>query len=232
VCLTVEHFCICGVAARTQRISCIASRQRPETHVVQELFMVLPREEWNARQGACPQKACPQNGTWTSDVDLVKCPGCSTLCGGAKWTNGFEGFQKELVKELEQELSDVDDERSESNDPSDFHKKQVRQLGIELVNMDFELDVNRAVFLDRALWDSHVCPVECCHFNTDSTARADEKLAATVAEMHRVAEWTLEDDEQILDLSFHGADDELIANVISREAAEVHQRLAHLRMLS
>lgn len=81
MCLEVEYHCICGVVARTERITCVASIAHPneETHRLQLHSMVLPREEWAAREGQCFQEGCPQNNGSTVDAEIVKCPGCSIL---------------------------------------------------------------------------------------------------------------------------------------------------------
>ena len=237
MCLTVDYYCICGVVARTTHMVCSAPvpLRSEKTHHVQ-LSMILPREEWNARQGICPQRPCPQNGTSTSSTDVkTKCPGCSNLCGN-NGAIGFDDFEEELEKELERSLinMDVDDDSGDSDDG--FEKELARQLELKLSDMDVELDVNQAVFLDRAVWDTHHCPVEFCPFNMGSMNRANEKLAALVGEMQHGAEdpvkWTPEDDDQILDLASQGADDELIANTVGRAVADIHERLAYLRILS
>lgn len=87
MCLAVNYFCFCGAVARTERIACGPALARPhpqgfhKTHKLEEISVRLPREEWDARKGACPLKFCPQNDTLTGDAGLVaaKCPGCSTL---------------------------------------------------------------------------------------------------------------------------------------------------------
>lgn len=87
MCLEVNYLCICGAVARTERMACGPALARPypkgfhKTHKLEEFSVILPREEWDARKGACPIIACPQNDVSTGDAGLVvaKCPGCSTL---------------------------------------------------------------------------------------------------------------------------------------------------------
>lgn len=87
MCLAVNYFCFCGAVARTERVACGPALARPyppgfhKSHKLEEISVRLPREEWDARKGACPLKACPQNDILTGDAGLVaaKCPGCSTL---------------------------------------------------------------------------------------------------------------------------------------------------------
>lgn len=188
MCLEVKYRCICGVVARTQRIACVAIIAHPheETHQLQLHDMVLPREEWAARQGLCPQVGCPQNGE-TSIAEAkapAKCPGCSTL----------------IVQ---------------GEPPAN-------------------LAANDAKFLNNSLWDTHNCNVQNCPFNKESTALADENLAAMVYRMQQGPEepvWTPEDDEKILSLSRAGDDAELIAETIGREFADVLDRLEYLGIL-
>lgn len=188
MCLEVKYRCICGVVARTQRIACIGFIAHPheETHQLQLHDMVLPQEEWAARQGLCPQVGCPQNGeTSTAEAGtLAKCPGCSTLI-------------------------------IQGEPPVD-------------------LAANDAKFLDHSLWNAHDCNVENCPFNKESTAQANENLAAMVHRMQQGPEdpvWTPEDDEKILSLSRAGDDAELIAETIDRDFAEVLDRLEYLGIL-
>lgn len=87
MCLEVSYLCICGAVARTERVACGPALARPyskgfhKKHKLEEISVSLPREEWDARWGACPIKACPQNNVLTGDAGLVaaKCPGCSSL---------------------------------------------------------------------------------------------------------------------------------------------------------
>lgn len=85
MCLEVKYHCICGVVACTQLIACVAAIAHPheESYQLQLYDMSLPREEWAARAGLCPQVGCPQNDVSTADADqhaeVCKCPGCSTL---------------------------------------------------------------------------------------------------------------------------------------------------------
>lgn len=87
MCLEVNYLCICGAVARTERMACGPALARPypkgfhKTHKLEEFSVILPREEWDARKGACPIIACAQNDVSTGDAGLVaaKCPGCSTV---------------------------------------------------------------------------------------------------------------------------------------------------------
>lgn len=200
MCLSVDYHCICGVVARTELVACGPSMARPhcpdfeETHQLQQITLVLPREEWNARQGVCPQPGCPQNmpaadagGPAAKSIiqtrkEIYICPGCSTLI-------------------------------TQGETPA------------------AETAVDDAKFLDRSLWDTHNCTVEFCPFNMESMVQANEKLATIVKELQQsqvIRGWRPEEDAQILDLSSHGADAELIANVIGRKIADVEMRLDYL----
>lgn len=185
MCLEVKYRCICGVVVRTQRIACVASIAHPDEqdHQLQLHYMVLPRGEWAAQQGMCPQAGCPQNGeTSTAEAGTVaRCPGCSTLI-------------------------------AQGERPADSA-------------------VNDAKFLNHSLWDTHYCNVEGCPFNKESTAQAEENLAAMVHRMQHGSEdavWTPEDDERIISLSRAGDDAELIAETMGREFADVLDRLDYL----
>lgn len=248
MCLTVEFYCLCGVVARTERVQCSTSLVRPpptrfeETHKMRQISMVLPREEWVARHDVCTQEACPQN-TSTGTVNLAKCPGCSTLCcESASLPHGDnrayrfddlldEGIQQQIERDLGAITTDDADNRSKSD--FDFEKELELELEREL--MDLEVDVNQAEFLPRELWHTFECSVEFCPFNKESMAQANDKFSSIVAEMEREAEdpiqWAKEDDDQILSLFSHGADEELIAAVVKKEVADVHERLTYLRLL-
>lgn len=263
MCLSVNYYCICGVVARTKNVVCSTSLIHPlppqyeEIHQLRQLSMILPREEWNARKGTCPQKGCPQNHTPTADVTVTKykCPGCSTLCGGS-FLPSVSAFEKELRTELERDFSDMDIE-DDSNDYFEEPEKEIEQgssnLNVEehngdffekepgkalerkLSNMDVELDVNRAEFLDRALWHTYHCPVDFCPFNMNSMAEANENLSSILGEMQRVIEdsvsWTSEEDDQILALSSDGADEDLIADIVGRAVADIRERFTYLGLL-
>lgn len=190
MCLSVDYHCICGVVARTELVACGPSMARPhspdfdETHQLQQITLVLPREEWNARQGVCPQPGCPQNiPVADQGGPAAKCPGCSTL----------------ITQGQDPEAADT--------------------------------AVDEAKFLDRSLWETHNCTVEFCPFNIASMVQANEKLATIVKELQQsqvIRGWRPEEDAQILDLFSHGADAELIANVIDRKIADVEMRLDYL----
>lgn len=264
MCLSVNYYCICGVVARTENVVCSTSlpSQYEETHQLRQLSMILPREEWNARQGICPQKGCPQNHTSAADVTVTKykCPGCSTICGGESVLPLSDALEKESEKELEREFSDIDDMDVEfdSDDYFEELKKEIEQgfssmnvhwksgdffekkiekpLERKLSNIDVESDVNRAVFLDRPLWDTYHCPVDFCPFNINSMAQARENFASILGEMQRVikepVKWTTEEDEQILALSSDGADEELIADTVGRAIDDIRERSTYLGLLS
>ncbi|KAK2604794.1 hypothetical protein N8I77_007694 [Diaporthe amygdali] len=195
MCIEVDYHCICGLYARTERMACGFSLMDPldptheQTHQLHKVNLALPRDEWDARQGLCPQEGCAQNDELPGEGEgegLLKCPGCSTLIGEDQPTP--------------------------------------------------ETIINGAKFLDRALWDSHECEVAFCPFNTPSMNRANQNFTAFVDRMQREPEpseavWNPAEDERILDLAGLGADEELIANMVSRSVAEVQDRLDYLRLL-
>lgn len=94
MCLEVSYLCICGAVARTERIACGPALARPypkgfhKTHKLEGISVILPRDEWDARKGACPMIFCPQNDSLAGDAGLVaaKCPGCSTLISQGQTT--------------------------------------------------------------------------------------------------------------------------------------------------
>ena len=84
MCLKVIKHSICGAVARTEVLECAFlagpfPQGQNETHHLQEFPMVLPRDEWDDRQGMCPQEGCPQNDASTAGAELTKCPGCSSF---------------------------------------------------------------------------------------------------------------------------------------------------------
>lgn len=191
MCLEVDYYCICGAVARTERVACGPSLARPhapdfdETHKLQQVTLVLPREEWDARKGVCSQPGCPQNmPAEDAEGPTTKCPGCSTII-----TQG------------------------------------------EIPEAAADAAVDDAKFLDRSLWEMHNCNVEYCPFNIQSMLEANKWLAATVKEIQQsqvIRGWRPEEDAQVLDLASHGADAELIANIVGRPAADVEMRLDYL----
>ncbi|KAG8165531.1 hypothetical protein KVR01_004083 [Diaporthe batatas] len=257
MCLTVEYYCICGVVARTEQVQCTSFLARPlptrfeETHHLRKVAMALPRGEWEARRGVCTQEACPQNNSSAGTVNLAKCPGCSNICyEGACLPDGDDGacsfdelldevLQRQIQRELSAITSADDADKSDKSDESssDFEKELELNLERELTGMEFEfeVDVNKAEFLPRDYWPAYDCTVEFCPFNKESLARANDKLSSMIAEMKREADtpvqWTKDDDDQILDLASHGADDELIAAVMGRQVPDIHDRLTSLRLL-
>ncbi|POS73528.1 hypothetical protein DHEL01_v208083 [Diaporthe helianthi] len=228
MCLTIEYYCICGVVARTEQILCSDSLALPpptdfeETHQLRQLSVILPEEEWDARQGLCPQESCPQNNTSTAADSLYKCPGCSTICHEAAILHGHDGtygvddllVDERLQWQIQNELSGMfSTDNADNSDKSGESKSDFER---ELTSMDFAAGVNQAEFLPRGLWQTYECPVDFCPFNRESMARASENLSSVIIEVvyahvENPVQWTTEDDDRILDLASHNTDDQLIA---------------------
>lgn len=142
-------------------------------------------------------------------------------------------YVEELEKEIEQGFSsmNVDEYKGDF-----FGKEPGKALERKLNNMDVELNVNRAEFLDRALWHTYHCPVDFCPFNMNSMAKANENFSSILGEMQRVMEdsarWTAEEDDQILALSSNGADEDLVADIVGRAVSDIRERLIYLGLLS
>lgn len=171
MCLIVDYYCICGVVARTEQVQCSAALARPlptrfeETHQTRQIAMILPRDEWSARQGVCTQNSCPQNSTSTGTVNLAKCPGCSTLCYEiASLPDGLlaEGLELQFQSELKAITTVVDSDKSNSD--CDLETELEMELEEQLTELeladfeDFEVDVNKAEFLPRNLWPRTTAP--------------------------------------------------------------------------